>query len=751
MADTDIATPTSDEMISPAGHAGPVKGFNATPLEATSPFKLPTSPSKLPSSPPLISTSPNENLSPSRKAILDRFNKITTMGPPIAQPDFSGSQPSTSPVRSQSRQSPFKKALMNSQRGNTDSADHKSDPISSANDRLAPSSAKQRSSTNADLSMSLNLSSMRLSANTSLDYDLMGAPDDSFLAQAKQMGDDSFEKKLMSQCSPSKTGSKASSSRLSSSPGKRVDPRIHHSNSPSSSSPRVKPQKDNALGIGLGSPSKLSNGKANTTQDKTRSFSLTSDTSNIFDEQGEESLLYASMRIKAKPGARGGKQQKLLEALAEGREEDAMALSAASSEVKEEVMLPPMSATSRANTFKSPPPPSAMRTTTTTKPAIGRPSISKSVQSAQQATGSPRPRTLLSSSVPRPRTTEEVARKAQPTPRTAAAATPNTVTRAPASSARPPLATPSSSSTVRRAVPSTTPRISRSNVGGPSSTATPSSTSSSARPTTTAPSSTPRSRPPLNASATRMRRLSALPQLVDEQGKPKPPSVASPASRARTSAAPASTTQRSPTRPTSLAAPRTIGRPSIGGAGPARTQPSAMTSAHRTQDSPKKVVHRTADKDVALSGQLHRRTSSIPASATGSGAMAPPGSAKRAARPFLLGQGTNHTVNGNSPETRAAELPQQSPTQRAKTTTASSPRRIPPVGRKSIATSTMANARGASVDGMATRMGISKSASTSQVAGVGMTPSRLAAPVARTNIGTGLPRPSIGGGAVRNQ
>lgn len=71
-------------------------------------------------------SSPDENLSPSRKAILQKFNSIggESMGSPIGQPDFcrNAFRSSVSSAKgTPGRQSPFKRALINSQRTNVTS------------------------------------------------------------------------------------------------------------------------------------------------------------------------------------------------------------------------------------------------------------------------------------------------------------------------------------------------------------------------------------------------------------------------------------------------------------------------------------------------------------------------------------------------------------------------------------------------------------------------------------------------------
>lgn len=146
----------------------------------------------------------------------------------------------------------------------------------------------------------LNLSTRGVSANTSVEYDLMNAPDDSFFAEVKKMGDESFDQRLG-----------IGSSRQS--PTKRTSRATTHDRQ--SQSPAAKPQKDNTLGLGI--PSESTRAEASS---GTRIVSGTSDVSNIWDEKGEESLLYASLRIKSKSAK--GSQKKLLDALAEGKEDE---------------------------------------------------------------------------------------------------------------------------------------------------------------------------------------------------------------------------------------------------------------------------------------------------------------------------------------------------------------------------------------------------------------------------------------------
>lgn len=695
-----IASHTMSDLSPPP--SSPFRTHAMSPPASSSPEKKgPLDPSS--SSSPV----PNENMSPSRKAILDRFNKIN-MGPPPAdsraQPEFAAGaggaklSSSSSPSRSgRNSRSPFKRALMNSQRSNTGN----SGSGSPSKHLLAPMPS-------SDVSLSLNFSSsVRLSANTSVEYDLMNAPDDSLLAEAKLMGEESFERKLMQNCSPSVAR-------------RRMSPKRDQRQSPlRRSAPAPAPELGNSLGLGLPSFAQTQEHERRQTQAQAdssstgiRSLSMSSDVSNIFDEKGEESLLYASMRIKARsPGKRGagGQDQKLLSALAEGKEEDVFGVK----EDKDEDV--------------------ATQSKASVPHAVTSPSVKRTATSSSALTARPKP------SVPAP--------DSRMTP----------------SNSRDKLVSP----TVKKTQPSTTPRLStatRPSAAGPASV----SASTRAPPASSAsvlgrapPASTPRSRPPLNASAARFRRLSALPQLMDEQGRPKAPTTAPRVSTAARPVVKATTTQQvaSPVRSTAASSTspvvrRTIGRPSVAGgtaapsAAPPRPRPAIATPAHRMNDSPKtssrisrggaagatpsrteRAVAPVPVRGSAVSGQLHRRAPSMlpPSDGTTNAAAAATGAVKKPlARPFLLGKGTNHSVHGESPPLHDTATLHESP-------------RAP---RKSVATTRVTPATG--------RMGIPKSSSVGQVAprggtvgaGIPMT-ARRTTTAATATAGTALPRPSL--------
>ncbi|PWN19218.1 hypothetical protein BCV69DRAFT_47970 [Microstroma glucosiphilum] len=529
--------------------------------------------------------SPSLQLSPSRKAIADKFAELSAHSPSKRTIGTSG-RPT----------SPFKKPLLNTSRGNR------------REEETAPLKAKVilNQSSNEDVSMTLHLSR---GPNTSMaEFDLMGSAEDSFLAEARHLGDETFDKKLL-EASPKRGIKRAASVRKSAGPS-----RIGTSGSTLGlGRPSSKDAADSTISLGL------------------RSLSNTSETSNIFDEQGEESLLYASALLdRAMPGGKSSDKVKMLEALAEYRGEvSARArphsmIVGSSSKISDTPQVP-LTAPLRASVTEG------VRARTTSRP-------SASSEGLARATTSSAARVMV-----------------------------------PANSAV-------------HGVPATP----RQRVGAGASSETPR--------TATQVGTTPRSRPPLNASAARMRRLSGLPQLVAEDGSMKPPqAIRAKVTLVGSGAAPASSTSSSSSSLSSSARPRErphsmIGRPSLGAGAPSssssttarvRDLPSSTATSSRpfpsSSSSPRKVVPRPSE---ALTGQLTRRPSSaggarssnsgsvVSSSSASTGtASAGSSSVRKPPRPFLLGAGTNQSSASTSSSSSSG------PTTSAARTAGSSPRK----------------------------------------------------------------------------
>ncbi|PWN26643.1 hypothetical protein BDZ90DRAFT_45163 [Jaminaea rosea] len=615
-----------------------------------------------------------------------------------------------------------------------------------------------------DASMSLNLNASRRggglgNTSTSMDYDIMGAPDDSLLIKAKQMGEESFDRRLLADSpgkrealrrkvqarqsvAPKRQGVTTSSERNRSSPARM-----------GMGAGASYPKKGNALGLGLGIPA------SSPDKSRTRSFSTVSDTSNLFDEQGEQSLLYATMR--GKPGPSEGEKGKLLAALQGDDKGTVKKPASTSSPVRSSKPTKLATALGAAGSSSS----SSSSSSPARRGINGRilPSTPASAQATPRArtSGIARPSAASASATPRAGTTPSNGSNAVSSSSAARISRPSVGVAATPRSARPPVsavaATPRS-----RTIPSTsaTPR------------ATPSSASASASatPRATPSSGTPRSRPPLNASAARLRRLSGLPQLMDDEGKMKPPagsavksSASSSVAAGRTSIATGPRSSAIPQRPRSSIL--TTGRPSLAG----RKALSSPRATHIARPAPGSAVKSTSSKAGGLpaspsaaagkmakarpismyAGPAPTQLKSAPSSTTSSQPQLtgqlptrrpPPTSMSRSPqmensnlpslstsrkppRPFLLGWGTNHSVWGDSPPLQGdVPLPAEGQGEG---------RTFP---RKSIATSTVpAQSAGgvASVGGLlpkSTSMSHLPASSSSSSASTSLPMSRLAQP-----------------------
>lgn len=520
-------------------------------------------------------------LSPSRKAVFDRFSKIS-MGPPSMMTDQASGKLSAPPrlVDSSKGASPFKRALMNSRRGNLSPSESNSHPAKTS----LPDTSNTHAG-NADISISLLNISQRLGNTSSVEFDIMASPDDSLLVEARKMGDESFDHRLMQNLSP----------------GKARLPRQQ-------SKGRVSPAKMMLPNPVPGSPSKTSSATA-TENKSARSFSTLSDTSNLFDEEGEQSLLYASVKFKASPGKKmSPSKQRLLAALAENSEDAEQGGKAKTAGHSKPTSTSPL----RTCDGGSP----RICTSLQGKSTFVRPTPSTPAPylAPRQPAGSVnRPATALS-------------RTAQPP--TASQSTNSRTTTAPATQAT------SSSRAILSPDPST-------------------------------PAATPRSRPPLNASAARMRRLSALPQMTPAQGSQRsklvtPQQTAAPTTtRMPVQTAESPSMARTPAVRPSRIAPRSSLAQKLGTT-PASPRAGLATGRSGTAhgSSVASSHRRTQSQGVAAtSGQLQRRTVAATSSAAdhpstrsrpaaGSTAQA---ISRRTTRPFLLGSGTNHSIHGKSP------------------------------------------------------------------------------------------------------
>lgn len=520
-------------------------------------------------------------LSPSRKAVLDRFHSINKGPPPLQQ----------------------------SKRANHVAAS------------MSPLvHAKLRKATDVDTSMSLNLSQRAPDASVA-DFDILGAADDTLLADAKQLGDDSFDRRLMKrhqagQSSPSKSSTAAGAATTMKRPR------------PSDSSP------------------------ANSPWERARSVSMSSDTSNLLDEQGEQTLLYASIRGQESPF----KAHAVASSPAKGSNSDVDAKGAVSTR---SIPRPSLAMGTPRRDAPSTPATAARRPTsigTGARSAMARPSAPASASSKLGSAVGARPR----------------------------------------SSIVPPTATPSA-----RSRPSIAPIAE-----------TPTKVGTTPHIGAATAATTPRSRPPLNASAARMRRLSGLPQMVKDEPSaarrtPQRSSMAPTHAGAGEAAGSTSTMtpQRSRTvtsatsearrkRPQSMLVgrPSMLAKPSpprnVGASGSAVATPSSSSSAARrpsalpTSSAVKPTVttprarpqstiaggplatpSSSSSPMASKTGQLQRRpvppstpmmsTPSSAASTTGesqhpSALPMPSTSARKPYRPFLLGWGANHGVRGSS-------------------------------------------------------------------------------------------------------
>ncbi|CAO1636213.1 unnamed protein product [Jaminaea pallidilutea] len=521
-------------------------------------------------------------LSPSRKAVLDRFHSINKGPPPLQQ----------------------------SKRANHVAAS------------MSPLvHAKLRKATELDTSMSLNLS-QRAPDTSVADFDILGGADDTLLADAKQLGDDSFDRRLMKrhqagQSSPSKPSTAAA---MPATTMKR--PR------PSDSSP------------------------ANSPGERGRSVSTSSDTSNLLDEQGEQTLLYASIR---------------------GQESPFKARAVASSPAKGSNSG--VDAKGAASTRSIPRPSLAMGTPRREAPST-------------PATAARRPTSIgpgARSTMSRPSA-----------PASASSKLGSAVGARPQSSIVPPTATPSA-----RSRPSVAPIAE-----------TPTKVGTTPHIGAATAATTPRSRPPLNASAARMRRLSGLPQMVKDEPSaarrtPQRSSVAPTNVGTGESAGTSSTTTPQRSRPSMASAtsearrkrpqsmlvsrpsmlakpspPRNVGTSCSTAATPSSSSTARRPSALPTSSAVKPTVSTprarpqstvaggplatpssSSSPMASKTGQLQRRPAppSTPmmspplsaASTTGesqhpSALPMPSTSARKPYRPFLLGWGANHGVRGSS-------------------------------------------------------------------------------------------------------
>ncbi|CAO1614582.1 unnamed protein product [Parajaminaea phylloscopi] len=537
---------------------------------------------------------PSQQLSPTRKAVLDRFQRID-MGPPALRQYSTGEIPKPTELsHSTMGPSPLRRALMNSQRGN----------ISPGTVPLGGGSAKRPFKTAAmdspaDVSMSLLNISARGANSSTLEFDIMAAPDDSLLLDARKLGDESFDQRLAQTLSPMAARGPSAARERRSSPAKigtRADASASRSARPA---------------LGMGSPSTSSS------QSKLRSFSSASDTSNLFDEEGEESLLFATMKLKAGAGKKlTPGQARMLKALAEG---DGPASS----------------------------------------PNI-RPSakIQQPDRQQQSHLGMPLPGHARAAPQAAPQ-----GRIQSPSRTTQTRALPN------------------ASGSTQRVMPGLgdgkfkVPTAVRSDDAPPNA--------------ILSPSGAPASRPPLNAGAARMKRLSGLPQPgVDHARRVGPqtpqrqlprPQLRTPAMsrveqpQARAQAAPTSSTT---SRTSALVSPRaTAARPSLA----SKFAPSSPRIADRRTQAGQAAstatasaaVHRRTQSQgvVTTTGQLERRgsargtearTAVTPQSSRISTGLPGSSSARRPPRPFLLGSGTNHTASGpssSSAEDRVRSIP----------------------------------------------------------------------------------------------